>query len=93
MEVSNLSKFGIETERFDKFDKAFEFLTELYNKEHMEDSASLDRCTHINAAREALANEMRESIAKLRKYKEEEEAAMDKGYDEAVNAIRTELPF
>ena len=90
---TNLSKFGIETERFDKFDKAFDFLTELYKQEEMESSESIQRAIHINAAREALCNELRESVAKLRKIKEEEEAAMDAHYDDAIDGIRSELPF
>ena len=79
--MSDAFDFAAETARFDKFDEAFNFLTEMYGKETMDSPESLTRCRHLNAAREALAQEMRESVAKLRKLKEEREAYLDNYLD------------
>jgi hypothetical protein len=77
MESSNLSEFGIETKRFDEFDASYDFLTELFNKEDLKSSESILRAKHLNNARMALANEMRESLVKLRTLKDEAAREME----------------
>ena len=88
--MSDAFDFAAETARFDKFDKAFDFLTEMYEKETMDSPESLTRCRHLNAAREALAQEMRESVANLRKLKEEREAYLDAHFSDEYSKL---IPF
>ena len=86
----DMCEFAVETARFDKFERAFDFLTEMYDSESKDSVNSLIKCQHINAAREALTQSMIESVANLRKIKGEREEALDAHFSDEYSKL---IPF
>jgi len=70
--MSDSKAFQAEMAEFNKFDKASDFLSNLYNGEPKDDLESTARCQQINVARDVVIEAMKASVIKLKKLKREQ---------------------